>query len=188
MVSQPTIPGYCYGSAEQSPISLTELHDLERAVGLTAADSDALIRLLALIEPRMDELFGAWMGRIGHFFAPAFNGPDGRPDDRYMQAAHPRFIQWIRDTCTPPHDQQWLDYQHEIAVRHTREKKNRTDDVVSTEVVPFRYLIAAAAPMTEALRDFVPEAERVELIDAWLKSLLLQVALWSRAYVPAEDW
>lgn len=49
------------------------------------------------------------------------------------------------------------------------------------------------APMTLALREFlqargVASADASALVDAWLKALLLHVALWSRPYVHERDW
>ena len=58
-------------------------------------------------------------------------------------------------------------------------------------VVPFRYLVAAIKVMSEIPDKFlegIPGEERPGIRDAWNRSLLLQVALWSRAYMAPEDW
>jgi len=34
-----------------------------------------------------------------------------------------RFVQWVVDVAIRPHDRAWLDYQEEIGLRHTPEKK-----------------------------------------------------------------
>ena len=47
----------------------------------------------------------------------------------------------------PPHDQAWLDYQEEIGLRHTRAKKNRTDNAQTPPHIPLRYLLAFTATM-----------------------------------------
>jgi hypothetical protein len=135
-----------------------------------------------------EELFGRWFALVGHFFLPTFAGPNGTPDQAYVDAVHPRFMQWIEDTCTRPYDQTWLDYQHEIGLRHHRRKKNRTDDAQSVEIVPFRYLPLTLYPLTQTLRPFlveagVDEARAERLSDGWAKSLALQVTLWSHPYV-----
>jgi hypothetical protein len=51
--------------------------------------------------------------------------------------------QWILDTCRRPYDQAWLDYQHEIGLRHHRSKKNRTDGVRSVDYIPLRYVVSS---------------------------------------------
>jgi len=94
----------------------------------------------------------------------------------------------VEDTCTLPYDQDWLDYQHEIGLRHHRAKKNRTDGVTSAEIVPFRYLPITLYPLTSTLPPFLVEAgvdkERAERLGAaWTKSLVLQITLWSHPYV-----
>jgi hypothetical protein len=192
-VATSEISGYAFGEVGPSPIALEDLDDLKRAVGLSDADHAALRELWQVVGGELEALFEAWIARIGHFFAPTFAGPDGAVDERYMAAAHPRFLKWVEDTCLRPYDQAWLDYQHEVALRHHRTKKNRTDGSSAVEIVPYRYLPVTAAPMTIALREFLAERgvageQAARLLDAWLKALLLHVALWSHPYVREGDW
>jgi protoglobin len=189
------IPGYAYGHEDvvRSPVSLTDLEDLKRAVVFGPEDERALRELWSVVADRRDELFETWMGRIAHFFLPTFAGPQGTPDQAYLEAAHPRFMKWIEDTCTRPHDQVWLDYQHEIGLRHHRAKKNRTDGVESVEIVPFRYLPIALYSFTSTLHPLlvqagIDDARAERLAGAWAKSVTLQVTLWSYPYVNQGDW
>ena len=194
MTTAETIAGYTYdtGAASRSPVSPAELLDLERAVGFGPDDEGALRELWEVLAERREEIFAIWMNRVAHFFLPTFVGSDGVPIQAYVDAAHPRFLKWIEDTCTRPRDQAWLDYQHEIGLRHHRTRKNQTDGVDSTDIVPFRYLVAALYPLTATLRPFlrhagVDDAPAERLEAAWTKALILQVALWSRAYL-GQDW
>ncbi len=104
-----------------------------------------------------------------------------------------RFGQWILDTAAAEYDQRWLDYQHEIGLRHHRAKKNRTDGAASTAIVPFRDLFALIYPVTFTLRPFLASkghtADEVEkMYAAWLKSCLLQMTLWTYPYVKDGDF
>ena len=67
----------------------------------------------------------------------------------------PRFGEGILDTCRRPYDRAWLDYQEEIALRHTRTKKNQTDDARSVPHIPLRYMVAFVYPITATMRDFL---------------------------------
>ena len=49
--------------------------------------------------------------------------PDGAPIPEYLANSNLRFQQWILDTCLRPYDQDWINYQQEIALRHTTLKK-----------------------------------------------------------------
>ncbi len=54
-------------------------------------------------------------------------------------------------------------------------------------------MIALVYPITATLRPFLAaegdDAETVDAMqDAWRKSVLLQVAVWARAYCAPEDW
>jgi hypothetical protein len=104
-----------------------------------------------------------------------------------------RFKQWILDTCRRPYDQEWLDYQHEIALRHTRAKKNQTDDARAPEHIPLRYMIAFIYPITATIKSFLANkghgSEEVEnMYGAWFKSVVLQVTLWSYPYAKEGDF
>ena len=101
------------------------------------------------------------------------------------------------DTCLRPYDQDWLNYQQEIALRHTSVKKNKVDNVQSTAYVPFRDIIAFIAVMNETIKPYLAaKGHSTEEVDrmhrAWCKSLQLQVALWARPYTDcgeaANEW
>ena len=92
-----------------------------------------------------------------------------------------------------PYDQDWLDYQYEVGLRHHRTKKNRTDDVLSADNVSFRYILAQTYPMSAMIRVFLARSgDSTEDLDkmhqAWTKSLLLHVILWSYPYVQPGDF
>jgi hypothetical protein len=57
-------------------------------------------------------------------------------------------------------DQDWLNYQHEIGLRHTRAKQNKTDHADSLD----------------------------RMHAAFTKSVMLHVTVWTRRYVDAADW
>ena len=188
------IPGYTYGTAQaaQSPVSVEELEQLKQTMHFSDEDHEYLRMVGDALSDQVDDLFEHWMGLFGPIFMSYFAGPDGQPDERYLGAAHPRFVQWIFDTCTRPYDQEWLNYQHEIGLRHYRTKKNHTDSVDSVPIVHFRYLWAVVYPMS-AIRPFLArkdeDEERVDRMhQAWTKALQLSVILWSHPYVRDGDW
>ena len=196
-MSTTSIPGYTYGEAElaRSPVSPEELDLLLQTVLFTDEDRAALRRAGEVLGGQVEDVLDVWYGFVaanGHLVA-SFAGGDGRPDGRYLSAVRLRFGQWIRDTCERPYDQTWLDYQHEIGLRHYRTKKNKTDGVDSSAVIPLRYLLALVYPITATIRPFLEKggdaAEEVErMAQAWFKSVLVQVVLWSRPYVAEGDF
>ena len=113
--------------------------------------------------------------------------PEGSPIPEYLAASNLRFQQWILDTCLRPYDQDWINYQQEIALRHTTLKKNQVDGVRSTLFVPLRDIIAFIAVMNETIKPCLAakgnSAEEVEKMHrAWCKSIQLQLALWVGPY------
>ena len=191
------IPGYDYGddSLLRSPVSLEELDALEQAAGLTQEDHQWLRTAGEILAPRAERIVDRWRTVIGSQpeLARAFLDPGGRADDAYKAAIKRRFVQWIVDACERQHDQAWLDYQEEIGKRHTPAKKNQTDHAMTPPVVPLRYLIAFAGITSTTIRPFLEESGRSavdvqRMQDAWIKSMLLHLALWARPYVSQCLW
>jgi Protoglobin len=191
------IPGYTYGTdaVARSPVSLGELELLQSTLLLGEDDFAALRRSSDLLAPQVEAILDVWYGFVGanpHLLA-AFRGPDGQPDEKYLAAVRRRFGRWILDTARAEFDQAWLDYQHEIGLRHTRRGKNRTDGVQAADHIPLRYVLALLIPITTTLKPFLASggataAEVDAMHQAWVKAVLLQVILWSHPYVRDGDF
>jgi hypothetical protein len=185
------IPGYWYGGAEVavSPVSLRELEDLKIGVGFTGEDQRYLRLAGEVLADQTKEIVAHWRGilaGIAHL-ARHSRTPEGDAIPEYSANSGLRFQQWILDTCLRPYDQDWLNFQQEIALRHTSQKKNRTDGVRSTPYVPLRDIIAFVAVMNQTIRPYLAAkgaaAEEVDKMHrAWCKSLQLQLALWAKPY------
>ncbi len=189
------IAGYTYGqSLPASPVTTSDLDRLLSTLLWTDDDAAALERAGAILGPQVEEILDLWYGFVGSHahLVVSFNGADGQPSGAYLAAVRARFGQWIRDLCDRPWDQQWLDYQHEIARRHTV-TMGRTDAVGSAQThVPLRYLIAFVWPITATIRPFLAngssDAADVDAMHtAWFKAVTLTVALWSQPYAP-DRW
>lgn len=189
------IPGYRYDDATlpESPVSEDELIALAAGVLLEDADRVALREAGEVLADHVEEILDVWYGFVAGLpqLVAHFADQQGRPIGAYLAEVRPRFGQWILDSCNRPYDRNWLRYQDEIARRHTRAGKNTTDGVRSTPYVPLRYLIALIYPICTTIRPFLAQSgappERVEAMhQAWSKSVILQVAIWSRAYT--EQW
>jgi hypothetical protein len=196
-VETDSIAGYDYGRDDvaRSPVSLDELRQLEATVGWSAEDAQVLQRHGDLFRDNAERMVDSWRAAIGAqpHLAKWFFGPDGRPDDEYKARVKKRFVQWVLDACFRPHDQAWLDYQEEIGLRHTPEKKNETDGTQTPALVPLRYLVAFGAVVTTTIRQFFVDAgvrdEEVHKLEAaWAKAVQLHITLWSRPYVKEGLW
>jgi len=197
VLNSPEIPGYDYGkpASARSPISLDELRQLEASAGWTEEDAAVLQKHRGIFEGRAGEMVDSWRAVIGSqpHLAKWFFGPDGKADEDYKARVRKRFVQWVHDACDRPRDRIWLDYQEEIGLRHTPEKKNLTDGADTASVVPLRYLYAFTAVAAVTAHQYFVEAgvggdELQRLQDAWLKAVLLHVTLWSRPYSKEGLW
>ena len=192
------IPGYTYGTSQvaTSPVTLADFERMKKSVLFGHEDIEYLRKSYDVLNDQVEAILDVWYGFIGsqpHLVASFTSRVDGKPLADYLGAVRRRFAQWIRDTARAEYDQSWLDYQHEIGLRHHRAKKNQTDNVPSTAIVPFKNLFAVVFPVTFTLRPFLAKQghapEEVEkMYAAWLKSCLLQVTLWSHPYVKDGDF
>jgi hypothetical protein len=117
---------------------------------------------------------------------------EGEPLPDYLAKSNLRFEQWILDTCFRPYDRDWLNYQQEIALRHTSLKKNKTDGVESTSHVPLRDIIGFIAVINETIKPYLTanghSADEVnKMHQAWCKSMQLQIALWAGPYADMKQ-
>jgi len=192
-----SIPGYDYGqpSAAHSPVSLEELREIEEAAGWTEEDALILKRHHEIFEQNAERMVDAWRKVIASqpHLAKWFTTSDGKTDDEYKAKVKARFVQWVVDVCFRPHDQAWLDYQEEIGLRHTPEKKNKTDGARTQPLVPLRYLMAFVTNVLISSRRFFVEAgvkgeELQKLEDAWARAMQLHVTLWARPYAKDGLW
>ena len=152
--SSDLIAGYSYGSptVPRSLVSLAELESLKVSAGFTQLDSDQLRLAGKVLSPQTQQIVAHWragiIASIPHL-ARHSRSRDGQPMPDYLARSNRRFEQWILDTCQREYDQTWLDYQLEIAARHTSLMKNQVDAVDSTPFVPLRDIIAFTAVMNQ---------------------------------------
>jgi hypothetical protein len=195
-VPETAIPGYTFGSdvASRSPVSSEELDLLKQTVLFGAEDKEALRLAGEVLEDQVEQLLDVWYGFVAshphlvRYFADA----EGSPIEEYLARVRARFGQWVHDLCRRDWDQEWLDYQEEIALRHTEAKKNRTDQAEGAPAeIPLRYMIAFVYPITATVRQFLAgkghDREQVEAMhQAWFKAVTLSVVLWARPYAGAR--
>ncbi|WP_104137783.1 protoglobin domain-containing protein [Arthrobacter sp. ZGTC131] len=187
-------PGYAYGDRNlvQSPVSLEDLAKLKATVLWSDKDHALLKRAGEVLVPRTDRILDVWYGFVGSLdhLLVSFSDHQGNPNADYLAAVRQRFAIWIADLCTREYDQEWLDYQNEIALRHTAARKNETDGVDSTSEIHLRYVVAFIVPLTMTIRPFLAEEisdedELDAVYHAWLKAVTLTATLWAQPYSPS---
>ena len=184
------IKGYDYGSAglAASPVTMQDLGLLKKTL-LWSDEDDRYLRMAGeVLAGQTDAVLDLWYGYVGgnehllHYFTK-----NGQPNLDYLGAVRARFGQWILDLCNRPYDQGWLDYQHEIGLRHHHAKKNKTDGVDAVPIIHARYLVAFIYPITATIKGFLGNkghsaAEVDAMHNAWFKAVTLTVVLWSYPY------
>lgn len=179
-----------------APITLAEFELLKKSALFGEEDISSLCVSYDILKDQTEQILDVWYGFVGandhllHFFA---NRANGAPNTDYLQGVRKRFGQWILDTAAANYDQNWLDYQFEIGCRHHRIGENRTDGVAAVEHINYRYLPALIIPVTTTLKPFLMkhghDREDVEkMYAAWVKSVTLQVILWSYPYCKEGDF
>jgi hypothetical protein len=191
------IAGYDFGesSVAKSPISMDELEELKQTTTLTDEDTRYLHLAGYALESQTEEIVNTWRSVIAAspHLSYYFTASNRQPDQRYKALVKERFKQWILDVCFRPYDQDWLNYQQEIGLRHTQVKKNLTDGADTPPGIPLRYILAFTAVVINTIKPFlakkVSDADELEKMhQAWCKTVILHVTLWSRPYVSESEW
>lgn len=91
------------------------------------------------------------------------------------------------------HDQEWLNYQHEIALRHHSTKKNKADGVDEVPIIHYRFMVAFIYPITATIKGFLAnkghDAETVEaMYSDWFKAVTITVILWTYPYINTNEF
>ncbi|OQP66364.1 protogloblin ApPgb [Niastella vici] len=189
------VAGYDYGAAglATSPVTMKELDLLKQTITFDSEDARYLRVAGSVLEDQTESIVNLWRGVINSMphLACYFKDAQGNPDEEYKSKVKERFKQWIIDVCTKPYDQDWLNYQHEIGLRHMHEKKNKTDGANAAPYIPMRYVLAFTAVVNDTIKPFlVKKGHSLGVIEkmykAWCKAVLLHVTLWTQAYCNAE--
>jgi hypothetical protein len=176
-------------------MNLEEFDLLKKSVLFGEEDVAALRLSHEVLKDQTEAILDVWYTFVGAnpHLVRYFAKPGGAPDANYLAAVRVRFGKWILDTAAANYDEQWLDYQHEIGLRHHSTKKNKTDNVEAEPIIHLRYILALLYPITATLKPFLarkghPTEDVERMHEAWIKSVLLQVILWSRPYVKENEY
>lgn len=83
-----------------------------------------------ILEGQVEAILDVWYDFVGahpHLLASSSDKTTGKPLGDYLARVRKWFGQWILDTARASYDQAWLDYQHEIGLRHHHTKIQRSD-------------------------------------------------------------
>ncbi|SKA63843.1 protoglobin domain-containing protein [Enterovibrio nigricans] len=192
------VPGYDADSKslETSPVSQEEFALLQKTIFFGPDDVEALRQAQKILKPQISEILDTWYGYVGanpHLLYYFSNKDTREANGEYLSRVRARFEQWILDLTSANYDQQWLNYQHEIAKRHHRVGKNRADDVNAVYHIDYRYMVAFIYPITTTIKPFlakgdVSQKEADAMYEAWRKAVILSVVLWTHPYIKDGDF
>lgn len=190
--------GYTYGTnkVSKSPFSLDDLKLLQQSLLFGDDDIKYLKMSHDILKDQTNAILDVWYGFVAstpqlvYFFG---NKTTGKPEGEYLAKVRERFAMWILQTAEANYNQDWLNYQYEIGLRHYSTKKNKTDKVNSVPIIYYRYIPALTIPVTTTLKPFLAKkgasAEDVEkMYNAWLKSVLMQAILWGQPYMKKGEF
>jgi Protoglobin len=190
--------GYTYGTKQvaKSPFTLEDLKLLQQSMLFTEDDVKYLKMSHDILKDQTNDILDVWYGFVGgtpqllYFFG---NKTTGKPEGEYLAKVRARFAMWILQTAEANYDQNWLNYQYEIGLRHYTTKKNKTDKATAVPIVNYRYIPALTIPVTTTLKPFLAKkgasAEDVEkMYNAWVKSVLMQSILWGQPYMKKGEF
>ncbi len=174
---------------ESTPVTIEDLLLLKKTLLWTEEDDKYLKMAGDVLEPQLDDVLDVWYGYVGgnEHLVYYFNS-HGKPSGDYLGKVRVRFKQWVLDLCNRKYDQEWLNYQNEIGLRHTT-KKGQTDKVENTpNIVNYRYMMAFIYPITVTIKPFLEKGNKTpeeieKMHNAWFKAVVLSDILWTKPYI-----
>lgn len=184
------------------PFSLDDLHLLQQTLLWTPQDDHNLQELGNILEPYLETIACTWyssyIASLPHL-ARDFAVPEETPDSpdplsgdktTTHRRIH-RFQEWIRSLCFQPKDTNWLKEQWNIALKHRFPANSEENS--SPVFVHMRYMITFVYPVMKIVQDVVTKRiadpiRRSQLMDSWLKALILTSVLWTAPYTSRELW
>jgi hypothetical protein len=130
-------------------VTLADFEQMKASVLFGEDDVTYLRMSHDVVKDEVEAILDVWYGFVGsqpHLLASFTGKADGKPLGDYLGAVRKRFGQWILDTAHAEYDQKWLDYQHEIGLRHHRAKKNKTDGAALDRPRPVPQPVRADLP------------------------------------------
>jgi hypothetical protein len=190
------IKGYDYGKSilAKSPVNMDDLALLKKTLLWSDEDDKYLKMAGEVLKDQLNEVLDLWYGYVGgNAHLVYYFSKNGQPNAEYLQSVRARFGQWILDLCLKPYDQDWLNYQYEIALRHHATKKNKTDQVDTAPLVHYRYMIAFIYPITVTIKPFLAKKGHspsdVDMMhNSWFKAVVLTAILWTYPYVKPNEF
>lgn len=189
-----TLKGYNYGQAAISPVTMEDLTLLKASV-MFGPEDEVFLRLAGdVLSDQTEEITDLWYELIGsHPHLLKYFSKNNMANLEYLTAVRLRFAQWIKDLCYRPFDQDWLNYQHEIALRHHKIKKNVTDEIEAAPFVHYRYITAFIYPVTAFIRPLLfkqghSAAEVEAMHQAWFKAVVLSATLMTYPYIRSGEF
>ncbi len=123
------IYGYVYGTAAvaTSAVSFAGPGGFKKSLS-DSPDDEQYLRLAGDVladqtKEIVDHCFSGIITNIPNLVRHS-RSPKEEAIPEYSERSGLRFQQWILDTCFRPYNQDWINYQEEIALRHTSLKKN----------------------------------------------------------------
>ena len=178
-----------------SQVTLEDVALLKKTIFFSQQDEANLKMAGEVLKDQIEDILDVWYGYVGSndHLLYYFNSND-KPSPEYLAAVRKRFAMWINDLCNKPYDQDWIDYQYEIALRHHTAKKNKTDGVENgVPIVNYRYMVAFIYPVTATIKPFLAKKGHsdemvAKMHDSWFKAVVLSTILWTEPYINDNEF
>jgi len=195
---KPQIKGYIYGSQEVPKLKITkqELEQLLDSALWTNEDEENRKILGEIIKENMNEILNKIVSYFGsrEYLIYYFKDKQGVTTiTEYVNNTVDRLAQWLLDICFRPIDENFVNYQYLIGIRHTYDGKGKADNIESIQHIPMRYMITCIFSVTSVLKEYIEKKlEDPKLVDrlynTWFKLQVITTALFCAHYAKEGWW
>jgi len=192
------IKGYIYGKPEvpKAKITIQEFQLMLDSVLWTKEDEENRKILGEIIKENMNDILNAIVNYFGskEYLLYYFKDKTGTTTvSEYVNNTVDRLAQWLLDLCFRPLDENFINYNYLIGLRHTEIEKGKADNVGTIPHIPLRYMVTCVFPITAVLKSFIEKkVDDPVIVDklyhTWFKLQVITTALFLIPYTKEGWW
>ncbi len=176
---------------EKSPITLEELRLLKNTFLWDQYDDENLKMASEVLKDQTEDITDlcySFIGSIDHLLNYFCDIKTQDLDTDYLQHVKKGLGEWVLNLCNCPYDQEWLDYQHGIALQQHHRENNKADGTATFPVIHYSHMVGSIVPFTLIIKRFLAtkghDTDTVEKMHSSLfKATTLAIILITHQYI-----
>ncbi|RFS22405.1 hypothetical protein DVR12_11370 [Chitinophaga silvatica] len=154
---------------------------IKRMLLYTYEDEQYLVKAGEILQPYVEDILNEWYDYLlTNNYLSIYFSRNGQPDQAYLEALRPQFLQWITVLLKGRTNSEWWQLEERIAALM---EKNNDQDSGSLPLIYLRYLTTFVYPIVGYGKHYLDQSGKdkreISLMQqAWFKAICFSALLW----------